>query len=561
MTGLQPEHSACKAIPYLLNEREYKLLHSYIVARAPPSVQERTLTPPKYIHLCRGKDDYHGASIRSALRVFLTVGTGLKSWELISARLLSRGKEATTAQGKQLRARSPVLRLALSLSAILYIHRLLHRYFLRLRSRLLAEKTEPLRKRYPYLAKALTSRYAPAVGASLAGFSLGIYPKGQLRISMAIYVGARALEFLYNAFEAEGYLNNKPNWLGIVSRRYFSPYRIKSSTYSQAEQEYGDFILKHSSHYIPKRPPTASTTLPWPGTYEIVDALAEMAKLNWPSFISPIILPRHTSPLPPTIDPKTSSITSSAHPLLHSHALSCALLHPSDPSCLHAFLTHMLISTPSLLRFFTIILSALSLPRYKSFLTSPLLTLNSLSKRILKLTFIISSAIGVSWSSVCLFQQILPRKMIPQWRFFLGGFLGGLFAYFDRQGGRATAIYAARTSADSLWKVGIKRRWWKGVKGGDLIVFTTSLAILGCVMERNESVVGKGWEKKMLEILRGDGELSLKVQRGDEMGEMTDLLEQHEEEIIQGQSNAHHDSTNEEGDEEGGWKKVIEKDQ
>ena len=172
----------------------------------------------------------------------------------------------------------------------------------------------------------------------------------------------------------------------------------------------------------------------------------------------------------------------------------------------------MLTSTPTLLRFFTLILSALSILRYKSWRAAPMSTLNALSKQVLKMTFIISSAIGTAWTSICLFQNFLPRKMIPQWRFFVGGFLGGLFAFFGREKGRGLAIYAARTSADSLWKVGVKRRWWKEVKGGGIFVFAASLALMGAVMERNQGALGKGWERIALEIVRGDRELGLNAQ-------------------------------------------------
>lgn len=62
--------------------------------------------------------------------------------------------------------------------------------------------------------RGLTSRVAPAIGASLAGFTLSIYPRHQLRVTIAIYLGARALEMLYNALERDGYLDKKSWWFG-----------------------------------------------------------------------------------------------------------------------------------------------------------------------------------------------------------------------------------------------------------------------------------------------------------------------------------------------------------
>lgn len=109
---------------------------------------------------------------------------------------------------------SPNLRLSLSLSLILLLHRLLFRFFSRLRSNLLRKDAAPFRRRNPRMSRSLTSRLAPAIGASLAGFALGVYPGDQLRITIAIYVATRSLEFAYSALEEDGWFANKPGWWG-----------------------------------------------------------------------------------------------------------------------------------------------------------------------------------------------------------------------------------------------------------------------------------------------------------------------------------------------------------
>ena len=196
-------------LQYALSAREYELLHDFLAKRSPKSLRSRSLpfARPSF------SNDYNPAAFRSALRVFLATFTGLKSWALVSQRVLSRGKAKKPAP-KVAFTRSPSFRLALSLSSILYLHRLLFRFLNRLKSRLLSEKAAQLRKRYPRLFRAMTSRLAPAVGASLAGLALGIYPASQLRVTAAIYVGAMSLEFLYNVFEGDGYFKNKPWWFG-----------------------------------------------------------------------------------------------------------------------------------------------------------------------------------------------------------------------------------------------------------------------------------------------------------------------------------------------------------
>lgn len=112
------------------------------------------------------------------------------------------------------RHRSLHVRLALSLSSILFFHRLLHGLLVRLRSGLLQEKSQALCARHPNLTRALTCRVAPSIGASLAGFALAIYPKEQLRTTITLYVAARAVEMMYNVADAAGYFKMKPAWIG-----------------------------------------------------------------------------------------------------------------------------------------------------------------------------------------------------------------------------------------------------------------------------------------------------------------------------------------------------------
>jgi len=102
--------------------------------------------------------------------------------------------------------RNPNFRLSLSLSTILLLHRILYRFFTRLRAHLLTPEARPFRQRNKRTSRTLTSSLAPAVGASLAGVMLAVYPSDQLRITIAIYALSRAAEFAYNHAEDEGWI-------------------------------------------------------------------------------------------------------------------------------------------------------------------------------------------------------------------------------------------------------------------------------------------------------------------------------------------------------------------
>jgi hypothetical protein len=79
------------ALRYSLSPREYQLLHKYLIARA-PAVKKRAPPPARYERAVSSADDYNAAAIRVSLRVFATSFAGLKLWELISTKILARGK-------------------------------------------------------------------------------------------------------------------------------------------------------------------------------------------------------------------------------------------------------------------------------------------------------------------------------------------------------------------------------------------------------------------------------------------------------------------------------------
>ena len=131
--------------------------------------------------------------------------------------------------------------------------------------------------------------------------------------------------------------------------------------------------------------------------------------------------------------------------------------------------------------------------------------LNGLAGRILRMSLFITGAVGTSWGSICLFANYLPRHLLPTQRWFLGGFLGGLWAYVARKNERGNFLYSARLSIDSCWKVGVKRGWWKGVRGGDVLVFAASLALLDVVYEARPRAVRGAAIRKSMGVLRGEG--------------------------------------------------------
>ncbi|KAL2872444.1 uncharacterized protein BJX67DRAFT_8324 [Aspergillus lucknowensis] len=485
-----------------LSAREYKALHDYAVQRVSPSIQSKIPSPARFDAITRSKNKYNEAAVRASLRVFLGSGAFLKLVDFIAGRIQH---DSSKKKSHASLLRSPNFRLSLALSLMVLLHRLLHRFFVRLRANLRTDEAQPFRERNPRISRALTSRYAPAVGASLAGLAFGICTQNQLRMTVAIYAATRGLESVYNVADEKGWLANKPWWFGSWLLMPVSCAQLFHAFVFDREampKWLGNVILKYSPSYIHDRPDTLPTQFPWPEKDEIVDSVATIANLRWPTFVSPILHPSTPNILSSGLQP-ISPITGPAHPSITS--LSCALLHPNSPSCGTAFTHQLLLSISALARFFTMVALARSALNLKAWLAQPISTVNGLSKQIITQTAVISAAIGSTWGSLCLWSSVLPRSVLPTQRFYLSGALAGLPFAFLGNNSRGVFLYFFRAAVDSAWKAGVKRGMWKGWSGGEAWLFVVAWALLGSVLESRPTAVQGPSLRKLLAWMRGEG--------------------------------------------------------
>ncbi|KAL2443613.1 hypothetical protein ABEF95_007895 [Exophiala dermatitidis] len=517
-----------QVLRYVLTEREYALLRRYIlrskiardgVGKSHPE-GTNTMHSTGSAEVPTRRNEQLTATFRSASRVFVLTYGSLKAIESLLSRVSSRRSLTAERAAKPLVASKT--RLALSLSSLLFLHSVLYRLFARLRLRLLHEKVRSIRDRYPRIYAALTSRIAPAIGASLSGLALGICPADQLRVTAVMYVASRVLEIGYAAIQHTPFIANKPSWVGswllfaLAQGQLLHAFVFDRDCFPAT---YGHFILGYTPEYVQRRPASLSPRVRWPQPDDIVDALAQMARLRWPPFVSPILQPDNPNTLPKGINPIISPVTSRAHPAIYK--LSCALIHPSSPSCFMAYLRHNLLAFPQMAKFYTMYYGVFALAHFKKFVDSPVASANKLAEKILRSTFAISGSIGAAWGSICLFQAIFPRSFLPKFRFFLGGLLAGMFQLFDRTpAGHMNALYAARTSVYSLWKVGVKHGWWRGIRGGDVWLFVAFLALVNVVYDLGRhTAAGQDSALKLVKVLRGEVELGLQnkpTQKGDQ---------------------------------------------
>lgn len=212
-----------------LSAKEYRVLYDIAVKRA-PALRNKLPSSLRDDPAACARNRHSLAAVRASLRVFVGSSVALKLVEIIMSRVKGNALQYDnqpkqhwqyisneSCYRKKPRTpliRSPNFRLSFSLSLLLLLHRLLYRFLVRLRANLGTDDARSFRERNPRVSRALTSQYAPAIGASLAGFALGVAPQDQLRLTAAIWTSTRSLEYLFNAMDSKGWLDGRPWWFG-----------------------------------------------------------------------------------------------------------------------------------------------------------------------------------------------------------------------------------------------------------------------------------------------------------------------------------------------------------
>lgn len=82
--------------------------------------------------------------------------------------------------------------------------------------------------------------------------------------------------------------------------------------------------------------------------------------------------------------------------------------------------------------------------------------------------------------------------------------MAGLWSFLEKGSGRGNFLYMTRLSMDSVWKVGVKRGWWKSLKGGDVWLFVAALAVVNAVYTKDHDAIKGGVVRRVVAGLRGE---------------------------------------------------------
>ncbi|GHJ83714.1 hypothetical protein NliqN6_0116 [Naganishia liquefaciens] len=282
-------------------------------------------------------------------------------------------------------------------------------------------------------------------------------------------------------------------------------------------RSYRNVIVARSKRYLP-----SADSLGIPHESSLATALPAPSTLLTllPQFTLPP-LPHPRLPLVESSDPAsllTSHVLNTQYapflPLMqfaapgHTRAM-CATLHPLETSCTRNFIGSVCESAPSAFALVGGYSGAMMLARFKALRQDPRAALIKWLKGSIRGAAFVTLSISNAWAWVCVFQRLLSPGTLTRPRFGLGGMLAGLWIFLVPAARRLElGLYSVRLSMATLWKIGVKKGWWRSRSRLGFAPFALGLAILVHLKRRRlapmQGWVGKGvtwldaeWERKV----------------------------------------------------------------
>lgn len=440
--------SAAYAVQFILSERELDLLAERLPAFK--KVQAKCASP---------KSRDVAALVRSHSRLYV------KSYVLlaaISALAKYRGSEGLSAG-----------RIAGSVTAVSASYRVL--YYL------LGALKDRMRTADKYPHPAFKSKLAvPIASGLLSGTALALVPTGELRPYIALYTASKALEYLYNYFDDHGYLKNKPRVMGswmlfpIAFSQLFHTFIFHPDC---TPPSFSKLLFKLSDGYVPAAPSNFTADDHWPTPEQVVSGIADISRLGYPRFVSPIMFP-HKATVAPALK-QIEPVVSIAHPAITT--MTGALLHPYQPSEFRTYVDLILEKFGSVSKYVFALYLIFGFVRSGGKNALPVTT-SAVANAIRTTLFVVMTGAS-AWSGIGVAQKFFGPRFIPLYRYRVIGFISGLWAFLDQVNGRSRYLFTARMAVRSYWKVLVKTGKVKPIPYGDVALFSLSFAVIMAILD------------------------------------------------------------------------------
>lgn len=354
----------------------------------------------------------------------------------------------------------------------------------------------------------------PFLAALTASSTLAAFPLKKVRQSLALWLSTKAFESVYAELRAHNSRATAwvPDWMGgaffyaVGNGQLLWSFLFEPACFPES---YGRVILARSTAYIPPRPQGLPSSIPWPAPRDVADTIAQLSTPTrtaaaYPSFKAPVLSALTPAKYPTSAYPLVNPVLDYApvHPA-HSRLL-CAVLHPTEPSCARnfaAFFAHEWQASAKFVAAFTAVTQVLA---YKKVLSDPETALFRFGLAVVQGATVISGSIGTAWGLTCFFQHYLPRKLLPQARYFLNGFLSSVFILAVPKTRRAQlGSYVTRQALDSSYAILRRRKLVRPIPQGDTLLLALGLAVLSALYETQTKTKLESTIAKSLALLNG----------------------------------------------------------
>ncbi|KAI8873629.1 hypothetical protein GQ42DRAFT_160425 [Ramicandelaber brevisporus] len=206
----------------------------------------------------------------------------------------------------------------------------------------------------------------------------------------------------------------------------------------------------------------------------------------------------------------TSREAVAAHPLLqhltqympvgiHHDYLGCALEHPRTTSCFEGNAKRWLSTLPGIFKLYGTINLIILLVGYKRAMKNPLQSAGKWFVSSARSTTLLASIATGCFAVLCASRRTIGYDAFPA--YLLNGFVGGLFIFVEAPSRRTElGMYMLLRAIESQWDLGIKKGWWRAVKGGQLVYSALSVGVLMSLYQHDPSSIRSGYLSVMTRL-------------------------------------------------------------
>ncbi|ORY89796.1 hypothetical protein BCR35DRAFT_300285 [Leucosporidium creatinivorum] len=348
--------------------------------------------------------------------------------------------------------------------------------------------------------RTLNSNAVPPFLAGVAASpALLLEGRGQRRVTIALYAFTRAVHGLVGVAGTKGWISKAMRegrwwWGGHLIFAASNAILLHSFVYTPTTfpPTYSSFILRFSSAYLPSPSSSSSSRTTWPTPRALVDGIATSSRLHYPAFISPLLHPSSKKGFVVDVEGAGARALDAIRPVLDDRAhpghsrLTCAFLHPEEVGCWEVFARFVKGEFKGASKFFGALAVLGTLTRWKKFLREPEEGIYRALLSTITSSAFLSLSLGTAWSTICFFQHYLPGHFIPTKRFYLQGFLAGLWVRLvGAQRSTDLGLYSARLAIQCAWDVLVQKGRVQNIRNGEVLYFGLSMGVLLALHEAN----------------------------------------------------------------------------